>query len=553
LEALAGAKVQSRESVISFGAGAQIGDVTIGTVAGRDVLHIKLDIHQLTQTQTNGVQIGEGMSGGSVVIQKGAQVAGGNIINRGPRPLVLVAGFGLSLTIIGAFAWVVVRLWFPEYLPQPPLPAGAWNIVVAEPGFDKGDGIARPDPQLDWLGERLRTSVGQTVLPINWRSVPTITGSEIEREHQAAAIAERMGASVVVSALMRQSGPDDIAFQPEIFIRPQLSDQSLSVEEIVGAHAFGRPISIVLGVTSDAQDDELNRRLRALQHFLNGTKYYIAERYDEARVQYEAALKAIESPLGYGAARNSDEGNKETLAVIYEFLAATELAAERYDAALAHADEAHSLWETYARPYLTRASTLYVIANKQLRSQGTSAALASLPERPTCFSNQPQTTESLLAQALACYDEGLQVASSQSDQIDMASVDLPEKVSLSKANIYLLLSRFSEQNYWSEVNRLVTPIIERHEVTENADELQRLRRVAAHAYFRRGLSRCIAPGTTRDTCSTAIADYEQAIHLLETPRPGFSCAAQVSLCYPSDQVFIKEYRAELERTRAALR
>lgn len=465
-----------------------------------------------------------------------------------PKPIRWIVGLLISVVFLLTAFFVAVGIWFPEMMPQAALPAGAWNIVVAEPGLDKGDGIVKVDPQLSWLNERLKTSVGQIVMPTNWRSVPVLSGSLAERERKAAAIAERTSASVVVSGFMKYSGPDNVQFQPEIFISSQLSDTSLVANEIVGSYTFGQPITITIGVTSDAQDDGLNRRLTALQHFLNGTKYYIAEQYDNARSAYAAALKSLDT--------DSKEvplfGEEKATAVIYEFLAATELGSEHYDSALRDTEKAHKLWPDYARPYLTRGSILYTLSNKELQTQGSSALLPSTKSNDTCFSPTPQESGALLMLAMHCYDDALQLAEVNQDRIDLTSVDMFEKVALKKADILILLARYNGGAYWDEARDLVGHIIEHYEAAQSDSDRQRLRRLAAHAYHRRGLINCIAPNTTRTTCTTALADYEQSIYLLEHPRPNYSCAEKIDLCYPSDQPFITRYRNELTRTKQAI-
>lgn len=70
LRAFAGQEVNAGSSVISFGAGAQMGNVSIGDVAGRDIvkLHVdvQLDVHQTIETQPV-INAQTGASTGSVI------------------------------------------------------------------------------------------------------------------------------------------------------------------------------------------------------------------------------------------------------------------------------------------------------------------------------------------------------------------------------------------------------------------------------------------------------------------------------------------------------
>lgn len=514
LELLEKSQSSGGGSVVSFGNGLQAGNISIQSVAGRDVITVNFDIHQEPRRRYGMLQAA-----------------------------LLVA----SLLAVVAASIIGLLLLRPELQPAEPLPEGEWTIAVAEPARRLPNGSTSGDPNLGWLERRMEDAIGQIVPSSHWRSVPSLTGTAAEREQAATALAVRIGASVVVSAISDPQNPDVKQAQLEIFVSPRLSDQSLAVEEIVGVHAFGRPITFVNDVTAEAQDDELNRRLDALQHFLNGTKYYIAEQYDDARSFYKAALEALST--GDGTAGQDEDA---TAAVIHEFLAAVELAAGDHDAALREAGAAHGLWEAYARPYLTRAAVLYSVANEALVSSGWAGTLTTQTGQEQCFTATPETPEALLAQALVCYDQALEVASAHNGQIDLIAVDLQEKVGLSKANIYLLYARYGLGDYWGEVGELVGQIIERYEAAHDSHERQRLRRLAAHAYFRRGLLGCIAPGTTRETCQSALMDYEAAIRLLENPRPDFSCAGDITRCYASDAKFIPEYRRELERTRNGL-
>jgi hypothetical protein len=70
LRALAGQEVKAGlGSVISFGEWTQLGDVSIGDVAGRDVVKIHLDVHQTIGTQ----QVINAQAGASIGSVIGAQ------------------------------------------------------------------------------------------------------------------------------------------------------------------------------------------------------------------------------------------------------------------------------------------------------------------------------------------------------------------------------------------------------------------------------------------------------------------------------------------------
>jgi tetratricopeptide (TPR) repeat protein len=495
------------------------------------------DVQSADNRQDGGITFGDHTTFGDNA-QITTNVQNTTNINSHVRPSqksVVVAVLIVALLLAG-IGFLIVRPWLPVTIT--PMPEGAWNVAIADIGWDNGDGIARTDRRTANLSARIFPIIESRVESEHSRRVAPLTGDSAERARQAADIAARTNASVVVYGVLRPTTPGVGQFQPEFYVNPNMRNAAASVSEIVGTSQFGAPIEVTLNTTRSVDEDAIGRRMSALEFVLNGVNQYVAERYDPARREFESALKALEL-----------ETDGRAAAVIYEFIAATELGANRYDQALSAAEQAHQRWSGYARAYLTRASIRYAQANALLPGEGQGISIRLPQAMPHCFDSSPNTTTDAgwsLAEALDCFDTSLQAPDQPSD------IELANKVAYSKANIYVTMSFYGGGEYWDTARPLLEQVINAYQTAQTDDQRQRLRRIAAHAYARRGLLRYYAPGSTPESRMAAIGDYQAAIDLLETPYlNGESCHNKPDSCYKSDVPFIDVYTRQLQQLKSA--
>jgi tetratricopeptide (TPR) repeat protein len=177
--------------------------------------------------------------------------------------------------------------------------SGEWNIAVA--GFtDAGTNTIGADDAAQ-IGAVFYNRLSDDMAELSKQSDlviqvwgPQQTGAvdgatPDERGRNAEALAKRIKADVVIYGTVRREG-EAVALQPEFYVAiPNL----YAVEEMVGQHVFGAPISIVgAGDDLPAQvnlNRELARRSEALSLVTRGLSFYFAHAYENALQQFQSA------------------------------------------------------------------------------------------------------------------------------------------------------------------------------------------------------------------------------------------------------------------------
>ena len=431
-------------------------------------------------------------------------------------------------------------LWY-KYVVLAPMPDG-WNIVVAGIGVSEQGTVAESD-----LGRALSDRLYNDLTPgaahiKSWRdpNVGFILGDLATQEQQAATIAERTNADIVIYGVIMLTTQGWADFEPRFYIRrPAVPYGS----EIFGSEQFGRPISFSL--LNDSAQSELQQRIDVMRDFFQGIQDYDFGQYAAARGQLQAALKDAEAT-----------NDPQILAIIYTFLGALEYDAQTYVQsgdylkAIDAFDRAHRLWPAYAKPYLGRAAVLYQRAREQL-SGSLTIATASQRQNLACF--DPVSVDQLdiidqLRLSTGCYEEARSVPG------QTQTADIETKVQFSKGELAFVLSMHGGEDRWEEARALFKQVIAAYNTPDKLDPTRqmRLQRLAAHSYARLGLMiicypDCDKPQTKSNAEYTEAAqDYEQAINLL---RVAAGCQEQLSLCNPGDDKIIALYQQQLLRLR----
>ena len=209
----------------------------------------------------------------------------------GKHPVMRVIMF-ILMTALPTF-WFWRFSVIPEITPQPVQPmTGEWNVAVA--GFtDNNTGAISADDAAQIATvfyNRLNTEMtdlgkeSDLVVQV-WgpKETGTVNGNTPEeRAVDAEKLAKRIKADVVVYGLVRREG-DAVQLQPEFYVAIA---NFYDVEEVVGQHVFGSPISIIgAGQSLPSQltlNRELTRRAEALSLLTRGLSFYFAHAYENA-------------------------------------------------------------------------------------------------------------------------------------------------------------------------------------------------------------------------------------------------------------------------------
>jgi tetratricopeptide (TPR) repeat protein len=448
---------------------------------------------------------------------------------------------------------------------------GTWNVAVIDFAVEENGVITCGHQEGEALGNRIFTLMRNEYGDDQTRRTPCIAGDDDERRAEAAAYAQSLNANVVIYGVIRLDEPiGQATFTPELYIHPAERDRVLYAEEILGQTTFGSPVQFDPITTSGPENEKIDRRLAALRHFVEGVRHYIVDNFDDARDQLQAALSELD---GEGVAQASDdnqaEGDVHARAVVHEFLAATELskgiwyevdqgdteqAILHYTQAISEAQRAHDLWPSYARPFLAKGSAMFSLALAQRPDGPLPASVDQLPlDHPVqCFGDEQDpslTFQQMLRISWQCYADALeQYADALEQEEQVQEMVLDSKVRYTQGNMLVLWSQYSETKYWRAAWEHMDELINVYERANPEDQI-RLRRIAAHAYARRGLVQAyyLPDRGCRDRLQQAAADYDMAIGLLVEPVPGgASCADNLDNCQEGDQRFIETYREQRE-------
>ncbi len=431
------------------------------------------------------------------------------------RPFIIM---GLLILVgLGILAYYLINP------PLEPMPEGTWNLAIAGIAVDDGNGSSTCGEEGEKLSnllyDELKGVVNNDENHIRGREVGCITGNNETQEEQARKIAEKTNATVVLYGVITPTTTGKASFTPKFYVNTEAKDAAMYGAEILGSGQFGTPVEYTLNVDSGEQN-EITQRINALRDFLNGLQHYNAENLEDANTAFHDALGVIGE-------------NKETAAVIHEFLAIVNIEQGHYITATTHLSQAHNLWSDYARPYLSKGAILYKYGLKSLGlattgitdtlESATSGITVTLTDTMNCFTPPEiplMSGTDYLHLSWRCYDEA-SLASGTSPTMDMKP-----KIALSRGNIDLALS-ISGEDRWISATQAFSDVITAY---ENMDEQgkKRLRRLTGHAYAKRGFIK------HRHNPNAAADDYEKALDLLREAK------------YPSDKEHIDSYQGTLD-------
>lgn len=273
------------------------------------------------------------------------------------RALTIAAGAALVV----ALALLAYSLIGPTRMD----PRSTMNVAVAPVGVIGQDGrMARSadgDLIYDWLIQALiRATTGDAAvtiwhdgLPRHQKRVklgPVSGGTPEDRGRAAAALADRVGADVVVYGHLDPSGAGS-RFVQEFYVASRLRPEA---SETIGRYRLGDPVTLPADLANadslarQALTDRIGLRAEALLRLVGGLQQDMLGQHEQAL----ASFRRTEAELTAWGARG--EG-KETL---YYFIARQALFLDRYDEAEAAAAQAIASNPRYPRAYIVLGGSL---------------------------------------------------------------------------------------------------------------------------------------------------------------------------------------------------
>lgn len=380
------------------------------------------------------------------------------------------------------------------------MPANQFNVVVAGFAFIDTSGRVSDSQIADDMSDIVYDSIRELPQIDNirgWRAngVGRIIADESqERERQAAAIADLLGADVVIYGVVSSDGIFNI-LEPEFFVSARFA----SVEpELVGSDAFGQPVEFV-GQSDDqlSAATNLQRRLRVLRLFLRGLALYIEGAFADSRESFEEAA-GVEN---------------EGLEVLYVFAGNSALREPNVDAAFAAYDEALRMRPAFARALIGRGIALYRTA---LDSAGSSPPRYnsdlvldpdySCADVDNVLPEEPQLLSDL---AVRCYEEAGQ------SQDRPATADIDVKVAFGLGQVRLWQSTVGYGRHWDEVETQLQTVLDLYEQASPERQI-RIRAATAHSNAWLGLRLLSIDGSNVASVTQALEYYRTAVALLRT-------------------------------------
>lgn len=378
------------------------------------------------------------------------------------------------------------------------MPPNQFNVVVA--GFAFLDDAGRVfDAQLaDDMSDIVYDSIRELPQIDNirgWRSngVRRILHADpVERERAASAIADLLGADVVIYGLVRSDGFFNI-LEPEFFVSARFA----SVEpELVGSDAFGEPIEFV-GQSDDqlSAATNLQRRLRVLRLFLRGLALYIEGAFTDSRLSFEEAAQV----------------ENEGLEVLYVFAGNSALREGNVDAAFDAYEEALRLRPAFARALIGRGIALYRTAMDmagssppRYRAELVLDGGFSCADPDTPLPSEPQLLSEF---AVRCYEE----AEHSLDRPPTADVDVKTAFGLGQVLVWQSVVGYGD--HWDEAQEYLQTVLDLY-AASNPERQVRIRATAAHANAWLGLRLISIDGTNTESVSRSVEYYRQAVAFL---------------------------------------
>jgi tetratricopeptide (TPR) repeat protein len=322
-------------------------------------------------------------------IGKGAAVA----VGRGARAINRILNIDIRLlpAVLLLIAIVVVLLYLLVRPTVPRAMSGEFNVAIAEFIVVDQDGmpVKSNDGQMlaDFLFQRLEIGFDELDLQIPYEIWPPaytgrITGEDREQRAQAAeAIAQRIGAHVIVYGIITQAG-NWSEFTPEFYVNYRGFEEG---EEITGQHELGSPLRITcpFEVTQlqGVENPALCGRVNALTLVTIGLAYYAADDFERA-LDYFTQAESTEGWL--------QNAGKEVIYLLLgnanARLASKEKSTDPLKASYDHYETALAINPTYARAKVGQAGVLYLMALGDPEDQSfDSVNLSKLDQAATTF------------------------------------------------------------------------------------------------------------------------------------------------------------------------
>ncbi len=280
--------------------------------------------------------------------------------DQGParRRVLAIAGLA-ALTI--ALALLVYNLIGPTRMD----PRSTMNVAVAPVGVigENGQMARSADGDLiyDWLIQALtRANTGDTAMTIWYDGLPRprkrvtlgrVAGETAEaRGRAAAALAERVGADVVIYGYLDTSGAGS-RFVQEFYVSSRLRPEA---SETIGRYRLGDPVTLPADLTNadslarQALADRIGLRAEALMRMVGGLQQDMLGQHEQALAAFRRAEAELTAWAPHG------EG-KETL---YYFIARQALFLRRHDEAEAAARQAVASNPAFPRAYIVLGGVL---------------------------------------------------------------------------------------------------------------------------------------------------------------------------------------------------
>ena len=357
------------------------------------------------------------------------------------------------LVAIFSLLWTVRSDVLPIFFP--PKMTGVWNVAVARFDVQGEENISRAKANLmsdvfygsfkDEMDE-LSKETGISIEVLNPEATGVIKGkSADERAANAGAKANKLNAHIVIYGTVSRQG-QIIKFLPEFYL-----DQSnlYEVEELVGQHTLGDPITIQSAGQENLNqlnlNRELGRRSEVLALVTKGLSLYLGQAYDDALELFKEA--------------NQDKYWKSSTGreVLYLFTgnaaSKSNLQNEAEEAYLS----AIEINDGYGRGYVGLGHVYFQY---------------SLPETVQEFQPDPEN----LSLALEYFDQALNSAHQPE------TADIPAKAAFGKGQVYLV-QHYMGQNTLSKAVEEFKYVIAQFESEEN----RRLKELASESYGRLGL------------------------------------------------------------------
>lgn len=318
---------------------------------------LKLADGQESQDPSDRITVGDVREGASVAVGRGARAIT-RVFNIDIRLLPVVL---LLLAIVGVLAYFLLRPTTPKAM------TGQFNVAVAEVAVvDQSGSTVRSEDGLalaDFLFQRLEVSFDELDLRIPYELwPPAYTGrivgdTRAERAHTAEAIAQRIGAHVIIYGVITQAG-NQSQFAPEFYVNYKGFEGG---EEITGQHELGSalrmPSHFEPAQFQGVENPALSARAEALSLVTIGLSYYATDDFERA-LDYFTQAEATEGWL--------PSAGKEVIYILLGNasgrLASKEKSAEHLTAALDYYDKALSINPAYTRGKVGQASVLYLMA-----------------------------------------------------------------------------------------------------------------------------------------------------------------------------------------------